>query len=224
MKKIALIFIIAFTINNLYAQRITKIVMSSTGIVQKITIGLDDAIINITPDGNIVEYGVEYFSQRINNYSRIENYGGRIDMFDNFADVSFRGKLKYLGKTPITYYASYDDESLRGKIKTIGTLMVGYYMPYDDAASRGKLKNVGSTQISYYTSFENEGLRGKISNIGTTSLGYYSSFDDKAYKGKIKNIGQYAFTYYNSFDLRFAGSMKTGNLQQNINGILYFIQ
>ena len=211
--------------NVCFAQRLTKVTLNSLGNTETFTIATDDnAVINISPDGNITSYGTEYFSEKISNYSRLEKYNGRIDLFGTTDDKAMLGKLKYIGRTAVTYYASYDVEALRGKIKSIGTIQFDYYMPYDDANLKGKVKSIGSQQVAFFTSFDNEALRGKLKSVGITTLNYYTSFDDKAFAGKIKSIGQINFTYYPSYDRQFAGAMKTGSYTQNVSGINFLIQ
>ena len=225
MRTLLAIMIFFTCITNLSAQKISKISINSAGVLQMFTITTDDnAVINLNQNGEVVNYGTEYFSEKIQNYSRIEKFNGRVDLFSVTDDKALQGKLKYIGRTAITYYASSDIEALRGKIKTVGNLPLDYYMQYDDATLKGKIKNIGSTQLQYFTSFDNEALRGKLKNVGTTNLNYYTSFEDKAIKGKIKSIGQTSFTYYTSFEKQFAGAMKTGNQTQNIGGINYLIQ
>lgn len=225
MKALSTVIIFLICITGLSAQKISKISINSAGVLQMFTITTDDnAVINLNSNGEVVNYGTEYFSEKILNYSRIEKFNGRVDLFSVTDDKALQGKLKYIGRTSITYYASYDIEALRGKIKTIGNLSFEYYMQYDDATLKGKIKNIGSTQLQYFTSFDNEALRGKLKNVGNTNLNYYTSFEDKAIKGKIKSIGQTSFTYYTSFEKQFAGAMKTRNQTQNIAGINYLIQ
>jgi hypothetical protein len=220
-------FLISFSCwyNLINAQRISKVTLNGMGITNIITISTDDnAVINISPDGNVVNYGTEYFSEKITNYSRLEQYSGRIDLYTNTDDKLLVGKLKYLGRTPVTYYASYDVEDLRGKIKTIGNVGFNYYMQYDDAVIKGFIKSIGAQQLTYYTSFDNVALKGKLKSLGSTNLSYFNSYDDKAYAGKVKTIGQISFTYYPSYDRQFAGGMKTGNYLQNVAGVNYVIQ
>ena len=225
MKALSTVIIFLICITSLSAQKISKISINSAGVLQMFTITTDDnAVINLNSNGEVVNYGTEYFSEKIQNYSRIEKFNGRVDLFSVTDDKALQGKLKYIGRTAITYYASYDIEALRGKIKTIGNLSLDYYMQYDDATLKGKIKNIGSTQLQYFTSFDNEALRGKLKNVGNTNLNYFTSFEDKAIKGKIKSIGQTSFTYYTSFEKQFAGAMTTGNQTQNIGGINYLIQ
>lgn len=224
MKNISLILFFSFSVTLSFAQRIFKITLNGSGNTEMISVSTDDAVINLSPTGEVISYGVEYFSEKISNYSRLENYTGRIEKYAATDERSFQGKLKYLGRTPLLYYASYDTEALRGKVKNIGNLQMEYYMPYEDEALRGKIKSIGSNVFTYYSNFDNEALRGKLKSVGITNLSYYSSFDDKAYKGKIKSIGQVAFSYYPSYDARYAGAMKTGNQTQNINGVFFYIK
>lgn len=210
---------------DLSAQRISKITISTEGALQMFSITTDDnAVINVNPNGDVVNYGTEYFSENIQNFSRVEKFNGRVDLFGSTDDKAFQGKLKYIGRTAVTYYASFDLEALRGKIKSIGNLVINYFMDFDDSSIKGKIKNIGSTQLQYFTSFDNESLRGKLKNVGNTNLNYYNSFEDQSIRGKIKSIGQASFTYYTSFEKQFAGAMKTGNQNQNISGINYIIQ
>ncbi len=218
-----LIFFCSFTV--ILAQRISKVNISGQGNTDLFAITTDDnALLNVSPDGNLVSYGVEYFSEKISNYSRLEKYNGRTDLYSTTDDKMLVGKLKYIGRTAVIYYASYDLEALRGKIKSIGNLTFSYFMQYDDESLRGKIKSIGTSQISYFTSFDNVALRGKLKTLGSTNLNYYTSFDDKAFAGRIKTIGQINFTYYPSYDKQFAGGMKTGSYTQNVAGVNYFIQ
>lgn len=225
MKNIAYPLIFCCIFSSLQAQRISKVNINGQGNTDLFAITTDDnALLNISPDGKLVSYGVEYFSEKIPNYSRLEKYNGRTDLYTNTDDKMLVGKLKYIGRTAIIYYASYDVEALRGKIKSIGNLTLNYFMQYDDESLRGKIKSIGTSQISYFTSFDNIALRGKLKTLGSTNLNYFSSFDDKAFAGKIKSIGQINFTYYPSYDKQFAGAMKTGSYTQIVAGVNYFIQ
>ena len=219
----AIIFLNCFS--NLSAQRISKIAINTAGILQMFSITTDDnAVINLNPNGEVINYGTEYFSEKIQNFYRVEKFNGRVDLFVATDDKAFQGKVKYIGRTAVTYYASYDIEPLRGKIKSIGNLAINYFMEFEDANLKGKIKSIGSTQLQYFTNFDNEALRGKLKSVSSTSLNYYTSFDDRSFQGKIKSIGQINFTYYPSFEKQFAGAMKTGNFTQNVAGINYLIQ
>jgi hypothetical protein len=225
MKHISiLIFLVTIGISTL-AQKIAKINITNAGTTESFTIGLDEnVILNVSPDGNLINYGVDYFSEKVANYSRLENYNGRIEMYVASDDKAYQGKLKYIGRTGVTYYASYEDESLRGKIKSIGSLVFTYYQPFEDALLKGKIKSIGANQIGFYNSFDNDALRGKLKMVGPTLLSYYSSFDNEAFRGKIKSIGGTNFTYYASYERQFAGAIKTGNQTQNVGGITFLIR
>lgn len=221
------IFILFFAVTTItsFAQRISKVTITNAGITESLSIGLDEnVVLNVTPNGDLLNYGIEYISERISNYTRVENYIGRTEMYSAYGDKAFQGKIKYLGKTSITYYASYEDAMLSGKIKSIGNLNFTYYMPYEDEILRGKIKSIGSNAIAFFNSFDNVTLKGKLRSVSATQLNYYSSFDDKAFQGKIKSIGSVSFTYYSSFETQYAGAMKTGSMQQNVNGINYCIR
>lgn len=225
MKSTILLLAFIGSLSVAMAQRISKVALSNAGVFETITIATDDnAIINVSPNGDVINYGTEYFSEKIQNYSRLEKFNGRVDLFGSKDDAALQGKLKYIGRTAVTYYASYDIEALRGKVKTIGNLTLNYFMPFDDASEKGKIKSIGSSQLQYFTSFDNEALRGKLKSMASTNVTYYSSFEDQAIRGKIKSIGQINFTYYASFDRQFAGAMKTGNQNSIIAGVNYFIQ
>ena len=219
------LFSILFSIAVLFtsAQRLSKVTLANASIVESITIATDDAVIILNQTGTILNYGVEYFSEKIPNYARIENYAGKVENYTTYDDKAYQGKLKYLGRAAVTYYASYDLPNLQGKIKSIGSLVFTYNQDFEDEALKGKIKAIGTTAFNYYSSFENDVVKGKIKSIGNTSLDYYGAFDNVAFKGKIKSIGQSTFTYYSSFEKQSAGSMKTGNRVQNINGITYLV-
>jgi hypothetical protein len=225
MKKFIYVAVFCLIQLGVNAQRVSKISISNTGIMESISVGLDaNVILNISPTGDLINYGIEYFSERVANYSRVEPYTGRTEMYAATDDKAFAGKLKYIGRFAITYYSSYEDESLRGKIKSIGTFQINYYMPFDNELEKGKLKTIGGTTLTYYSSFENESVKGKLKSFGTTNISYYTSFDDSAFRGKLKNIGAVSFTYYPSYDRQSAGAMKTGNQIQNINGVYFVIR
>ena len=216
-----ILFSIAVLFTN--AQRIAKVTIAASSSIESMCIATDDAVVIINQTGAILNYGVEYFSEKIPNYSRIENYTGRVENYTTYDDKAYQGKLKYLGRAAVTYYASYDLASLQGKIKSIGNLVFTYYQDFEDESLKGKIKSIGSTAVNYYSSFENDAIKGKVKSIGNTSLVYFGSFEDAALRGKIKSIGQSAFTYYTSFEKQNAGALKTGNRMQNINGITYLM-
>ena len=74
MKQIFLLLFLFTASSIAFSQRIFKITINGSGVTEMVTIATDDAVINITPEGNLISYGVEYFSENISNYSRLENY------------------------------------------------------------------------------------------------------------------------------------------------------
>lgn len=226
MKKIIIFLLASGMLSSAIAQKISKITMKQDGNIESIYLLLDDNItVSITKDGNIAEFGVETYSDRITNFSRLENYPGRVDYYTANDNEAFRTKVKYLGRTSITYYGTYDNESYSGKIKTIGSANFEYYSKFDDEALRGKLKAIGPLTITWYTNFDNEAFRGKIKSVGSTNISYYASYEDKAIRGKIKNIDRASFVYYSSLEKpEYGGALKSGNQFQTINGIKYYIR
>ena len=183
------------------------------------------AIIRISPDGNIMEWGVEMEPGRIGYYQgKLLPFMGRVDYYGPEADEAFRGKVKSIGSCTITYYSSSQPAAQKGKVKTIGSLLLDYYMDYDNESYKGKLKAAGSTSFGYYASYDNEAYKGKLRSVGNTTLTYYSIFDDRSNKGKIKSIGSFSYSWYNDFDRKeLRGAMKSGNPMQKVDGVTYNI-
>ncbi len=210
----------------LQAQNIYRVAIFTDGKMGNISIatGSESLIINITANGNLTDWGTEYRSERITDFTRLEKYLGRTDYYTNSDNEAYRGKVKYIGNTAITYYASYENDLFKGKIKSIGNLQITYYQPYEDALLKGKINKIGNAELTYFTSFDNEALQGKLKKIGITSLNYYPSFEDKALKGKIKTIGNMQYIYYSSFDRQYAGSIKSGAQSVFVNGINFYLK
>jgi hypothetical protein len=226
MKKIFFSILLSFILVASSAQNIHKISIKYDGSFDEISLvtGQENVIINITPQGDIKEWGIEYRSERISDYSRLEKYLGRTEYYSTYDNKAFVGKVKYIGSTPITYYASYESDSLSGKVKTIGNFQIEYYRSFEDPTQRGKIKRLGSNELIYYSSFDNAGVKGKLKSIGFTQINYYSSFDDKAFAGKIKSIGNISYTYYSSFDRQYAGGLKSGAQSVFVNGINFYLK
>jgi len=226
MKKFLLLlwfFIICITG---FAQSLTHVGLSAASTLSSFSFTTSDqAIIKISPDGNIIEWGTASDPGRMGYYQgKLQPYMGRVDYYGPEADEAFRGKVRSIGATVITYYAASQPQEQKGKIKSIGSAQLDYYMSYDNESYRGKLKAAGPVQLVYYGSFDNESFRGKLKSVGNTALTYYSIFDDKFNKGKIKSIGANAFSWYNEMDRKeYQGAMKTGNMIQKINGITFSI-
>lgn len=183
------------------------------------------AIIKISPEGNVIEWGVEMQQGQVGYYQgRLLPFMGRVEYYGPETDEAFRGKVKSIGGSTITYYPSSMPQAQKGKVKSIGSAMLDYYMDYDNELLRGKLKTAGNITISYYASYDNEAYRGKLKSVGNTGITYYSVFDDKSNQGKLKSIGSSNFTWYNNFDRKeLQGAMKSGETIQKVNGVMYSI-
>ena len=225
MKKVFLSLAATILFAAAFAQKVNKITINRDGTLDKIAFLLDDNItLNMTNDGTVSAFGVEVFSERIPNYSKLDVYPGRVEYYSANDNEAFRGKVKYIGRTMITYYASYDNESFRGRVKSIGSTNFEYYQQAENELLKGYIKQAGNVSFQWYSSFDNEALRGKLKSVGSTNLTYYGSFDDKMIKGKIKGIGNASFTYYTSLEKpEYRGAVKTGTQSQTINGVKYYV-
>ncbi|GAB2811697.1 hypothetical protein [Ferruginibacter profundus] len=226
MKKLFLVvLLLQFTCTG-FAQTLSHVALSNGITLTSFSFITDQqAIIRISPDGKMMEWGTELEPGRMGYYQgKLQPYMGRVEYYGQEADEAFRGKVKSIGTCNITYYTSSQPESQKGKVRTIGSVLLDYYMTYDNESFAGKLKSAGNVAITYYASFDNESFKGKLKSVGNTSLTYYSIFDDKFNKGKIKSIGSYNYAWYNNFDRKeLQGALKTGNMLQKINGVTYNI-
>jgi hypothetical protein len=225
MKKIFLVSVALVFCMAVFSQRISKITITGTGLVSDIVVGLDENVqVYLSKEGQISKWGFDRFIGYQENYNDyLEPYVGRVEYYSENDDAALRGKVKYIGKTLLTYYPSYEMESLRGKLKSIGSLSMGYYLAYDDKAMAGSLKTIGQQNIEWYASYENEGLRGKLKAVGSTALTYYGAFEDKAFRGKIKSVGSNYFSYYSSSE-QYSGSMKSGTSFITVNGVKFYLR
>ncbi len=226
MKKIFLAIAVTIFFVSASGQKISKVSLNKDGTFEMFSLLLDENVtMTMGDEGTIKEWGFEVYSDRIPSMSRLEPYGGRVENYSQYDNEAFRGKVKYIGKTLITYYASYDIESLRGKVKSIGQAVVGYYSKYENELLSGKIKNVGPVNFDWYTSYDNESFKGKLKSVGSTPLTYYASYDDKIIKGRIKSIDRAMFTYYLSTEKKeYQGAVKSGSQLQTINGIKYYVR
>ncbi|MBK7308251.1 MAG: hypothetical protein IPI88_15325 [Chitinophagaceae bacterium] len=172
MKKIFLVSVTLVLCMAVFSQRISKITITGTGMVNDIVVGLDENIqVYLSKEGQITKWGFDRFIGYQENYNDyLEPYVGRVEYYTENDDAALRGKVKYIGRTLLTYYPSYEMESLRGKLKSIGSLNMGYYLAFDDKAMAGSLKTIGQQTIAWYASYENEGLRGKPKQWGLPPL------------------------------------------------------
>jgi len=224
MKKYYLLLFIFLFTAAAFAQTLSHVAISGGYSLTSYSFVTDQqAVIKISPDGKMLEWGVEMEPGRYGYYrGKLDPYMGRVDYYGPESDEALRGKVKSIGSCTITYYTSTQMEAQRGKIKSIGTVQLDYYMDYDNASYSGKLKSAGNTLINYYSSYDNEAYKGKLKSVGNTSLTYYTVFEDKLNKGRIKSIGTFNYSWYNEFDRKeLQGAMKAGSALQKINGVVY---
>ncbi len=184
------------------------------------------AIIRISEDGRVLEWGTAMESWRYNYQpGKLLPYMGRVDYYGAEADSVSKGKIKSVGTTVFSYYPASEEITKAGKLRSIGRLTLDYYSSFENPALKGKLKSAGNTIFSYYYSHENEAFQGKLKTVASTTITYYSSFDDKSIKGKIKNIDGFNYTWFASYETRYGGGfLKSGRLEQKVNGVTYIIQ
>lgn len=211
------------------AQGLKKVTLKEDGQFGSFIFYLGESVImQVSKDGQIAKWGVDIYEStgRNDNFQdKLEMYTGKTGYFTDLDDSSFRGKLKFIGRIYITWYASYESKFLQGKIKSIGNVPITYYDSFEDEAYRGSIKSIGTHNISWYRTIENEMFRGKLKSIASTQIRYYRSMDDKAFRGKIRSIGNAEYTYYSSFDRQgYNGSRKTGNQVVFENGIKFEIR
>ena len=226
MAKFSFVILFIFLSFGLLAQNLAQITIDNRGNNDIITFLADGTVaVNLSKDGKIIEWGLEYTIPQTGIYPRLEKYMGKEEYYPSADNEAYAGKVKYIGRTLFTYYTSSDNEALKGKVKTIGITMLDYYREYDNAAYKGNLKSAGGVMFNYYSSFDDQFYKGKIKSIGSTQLSYYGSIDDKALRGKVKNIDRNVFTYYSSYDRKeYAGIMKTGSQMLSSGGLKYIIK
>ncbi len=206
-----------------YSQQLSQVTFSGGANLSYISFLVDqNVLIRITEDGKVIEWGIEWLSQRSDYYApKLQPYMGKVDYYGPESDSVFRGKVKSIGTCVLTYYGHYETDPKVGKIRSVGTVALDYYTNFDNTVLKGKLRFVGNLVLEYYSSFDDEAFRGKLKSIGNTPITYYSTFD-KLIKGKIKSIGTVAYTWYSSFDLR--SGLKSGLYRQNIGGVTYILR
>lgn len=226
MKKIFICAFVTLLLGPAFGQGISMVTITGNGNLESITFSLDENVkLNIGKDGNIGKWGYDRFEARgqVNYQGILDPYVGRVEYYSPDADAAYRGKIRYIGRTMFTYFASYEQEALKGKLKSIGNDNFEYYQSYENESYKGNIRSIGQKEITWYSSYDNETLRGKLKSFGYINLDYYSSFEDKAFRGKLKSIDGNGYTYYSSFE-KYSGSMKSGASMQNAGGIRFFIR
>jgi hypothetical protein len=226
MKTIICIFCIVYFAASVHSQQLSQVSFNNNGTITSFAYGTDqDVLIRISPDGKVLDYGVEVKSIRFDYYApKLQPYMGKIEYYGNDVDSMFRGKLRSIGICSLTYYASHETDGRPGKLKSIGRVNFDYYNQYDDKMLQGKIKFSGTSQLQYYNSFDEENFRGKLKAFGSTTFTYYSMFDDKLIRGRIKSIGTMNYLWYTSADRSdMRGMLKSPSYRQNINGVIYIL-
>lgn len=226
MKKNIFLVVLTLFSFSAFSQTLSHVKLSAATTLSYFCFAADQqAIIKVSPDGNILEWGVEMLQGQVGYYQgRLLPFPGRVDYYGQEVDEAFRGKVKSIGSSIITYYPSSMPQAQKGKVKSIGSAQLDYFMDYDNESLKGKLKTAGNVTINYYASYDNEAFRGKLKSVGNTTLTYYSVFDDKFNQGKIKSIGSANFSWYNNMDRKeYQGGMKSGETIQKVNGVMYSI-
>jgi hypothetical protein len=182
-------------------------------------------IIKISPEGNVLEWGMEWEPWRYNYQpGKLLPYMGRVAYYGSEADSVSKGKVKTIGTTMFSYYPASETPAKAGKLRSIGSVALDYYSSYDNAALSGKLRSAGHKQFNYYYAHENEAFRGKLKTVGTSTITYYSTFDDKLIKGKVKSIDGISYGWYTSYESRYGGGgLKSGTITRKINGVTYIV-
>lgn len=228
-KSFYVLFLLQLFVLSSAAQELKKITLQDNGDFTSFTFYLGESVIlQLSKDGQIIKWGVDLYESAGRNdnfYGKLEEYTGKSGFFTDLDDSSYRGKLKFIGRHYITWYASYESKSLQGKLKSIGNVPITYYESYEDEAYRGYVRSIGSQTITWHRSFDHETLRGKLKSVASTQLRYYGPVDDKAFRGKIKSIGNSNYTYYSSLDRQgFGGSLKSGQMAVFEGGIKYSLR
>lgn len=224
MKKLHLVIVTLFFSIALAAQQLEQISFSNASNLTSFGFIADrNVLIRISPEGKIIEWGIEVKADRVEYYApQLQPYMGRVEYFTEAIDSAIKGKVKSIGTCQFTYYGSSEITSKVGKLKTIGHQQVDYYTHYDNAALTGKMKIAGTTNFDYYSSFENESFKGKIKSAANNAIQYHSSFDDKLIRGRVKSIGTVNFQWYTSLDIGRSG-LKSGSYRQRIGNITYIL-
>ena len=225
MRRVYLLVLLLLFNVGIYSQALSHIALTGGTTLSSFSFITDQqVIIRISQDGKVLEWGTEMEPFRYRYYpGKLIPYMGRVEYYGPGTDSAYKGKVKSIGTCLLNYYGSTEYEEKKGKLKSIGSVTFDYYSNFDDKAFRGRIKFAGSSLISYYGSYENEYYRGKLKSVGNIPLTYYSSFDDKIIRGKIKSIGMYNYIWYTSMD-RYRGGLKSGSLEQRINGVMYIVR
>jgi hypothetical protein len=226
MKKVLLIFTLLVISRFMYSQQLSQVTFKQGSEFAYFTFATEQGVlIRISDEGNILEWGSEVMSDRYNYYApRLQPFMGRVEYYGPQDDSVFRGKLKSIGTSYITYFDTFQVKAKIGKLRSIGNQYFDYFEGYEDKIFTGKLKSIGNLNIDYYKSYENESLRGKLRQVGSVPISYYTVFDDRFNVGKLKSVGSSIYSWYSLSDpVGMRGGLKTNNYRQTVSGVTYIL-
>ena len=133
--------------------------------------------IKLSYDGRIISTSA-YPNRRVSsdvsldssNELVIEVDDGSIYYYDDWDDDSYcKGKIKYIGRTLITYN-DFDSDST-GKVRYIGNILITYNDDWDDDSfKKGKVRYVGNTLVTYYDDDYESYKVGRVKTVGDTFI------------------------------------------------------
>jgi hypothetical protein len=226
MKKILSLLSLVIISGSVYSQQLSQVTFNQGAQFAYFSIATEQGVlIRISDEGKILEWGTEVMSDRYNYFApKLQPFMGRVEYYGPRDDSVFRGKVKSIGTSYITYYDTFQVKAKVGKLRSIGNQYFDYFESYEDKNLGGKLKSIGSLTIDYYRSYENESLRGKLKQVGSVPISYYTVFDDRFNVGKIRSVGSTQYSWYSLSDpVGMRGGLKTNNYRQIVSGITYIL-
>jgi hypothetical protein len=88
-----------------FSQSLSQVTLSGATSLSSYSFLTDQqAIIRVTPDGRVLEWGVEMVPGRIGYYQgKLDPYMGRVEYYSQDADEAVRGKVKSIGTCNIIW-------------------------------------------------------------------------------------------------------------------------
>ena len=119
MKKAYLLFIFMLLSGFVFSQLLSHITLSGGSNLTSFSFTTDQkVIINISPDGKVLEWGIEMPTWRTGYIpGKLDPYMARVTYYDQQVDSAYIGKVKSIGQVSFTYYPSFDRQ-FQGSMKT----------------------------------------------------------------------------------------------------------
>src|SRR4051812_47807961 len=116
MTKLNLAIVFTFLLTQGFAQKLVEVTIDNRSSSNTISFLVDETVmVNMGKDGNIIDWGIEYNTVRTGVYpGKLLKYMGREEYYSSTDNEAYRGKIKYIGRTLITYYSSYENEEFKG--------------------------------------------------------------------------------------------------------------